>query len=171
MESNLAPRTQSNREISSRIPTILIAEPNPSLRQLEWQALSRDYRVVRTSGAEEAIRTAAQHEIELDLLLTEVRLPNMHGRDLAELLHLDYPSFKVVYLASSMIPEMKVHARSATVILMDERRFNPMRLRRAVQETLGVQMPSFGFQRLLHILRELGRRGFGEHPLRFGPSK
>jgi two-component system, cell cycle sensor histidine kinase and response regulator CckA len=148
------------------VPTVLIAEPNPSLRQLECQALSRDYRVVRTSGAEEAIRTAARHEIELDLLLTEICLPNLNGWDLTELLRLDYPNFKVIYLASSINPEMKAHTRSATVVLMDERRFNPTRLRRAVQATLGVQMPAFGFKRLFHMLGALGL-GFVERRCRF----
>ena len=145
------------REISSQVPTILIAEPNPGLRHLEWQALARDYRVMRTSGAEEAIRTAARHEVEVDLLLTEVYLPNLQGWDLTELLHLDYPNCKVVYLASSITPAMKARARSATVLLMDERRFSPVRLYRAVQEALALQTPALS-KRMLHRLGSLWLR-------------
>src|SRR5262249_605956 len=52
------------------IETILIAEPDQMLRRLEFRALS-PYRIVQTSGAEEAVQIAARHETELDLLLTE----------------------------------------------------------------------------------------------------
>ena len=79
--------------------TILIAEPDPMLRQLECRALSPNYEIVSTDSAEEAVRTAAQHETEIDLLLTEAQLPRVDGWELAELVKLDYPDLKVVYLS------------------------------------------------------------------------
>src|ERR1700692_4586848 len=54
--------------------TILVAEPDPMLRRGECRVLSPKYQIVQTSSAEEAVRIAARHETELDLLLTEVRL-------------------------------------------------------------------------------------------------
>jgi two-component system, cell cycle sensor histidine kinase and response regulator CckA len=79
--------------------TILIAEPDPMLRQLECRALSPNYEIVSTDSAEEAVRTAARHETEIDLLLTEAQLPRVDGWELAELVKLDYPDLKVVYLS------------------------------------------------------------------------
>jgi DNA-binding NtrC family response regulator len=59
--------------------TVLIAEPDQALRQLECRALSRKYRIVQTAGVEEAVRTAARHTTEIDLLVTEVRLAHCFG--------------------------------------------------------------------------------------------
>ena len=90
--------------------TILIAEPDPVLRQLECRALSRDYEIVSTDSAEEAVRTAAQHETEIDLLLTEAQLPRVEGWELAELVKLDYPDLKVVYLSGFTDADRLRHA-------------------------------------------------------------
>src|SRR5450759_427482 len=69
--------------------TILIAEPDPVLRRLECRSLSGKYRIIQTSSVEEAVRTAARHDTEIDVLLTEVRLPHRFGWELTQLLKLD----------------------------------------------------------------------------------
>ena len=65
------------RRFSSRTNTILIAESDQMLRRLECRALSPQYQIIQTSSPENAVRIAARHEMELDLLLTQVRFP--HG--------------------------------------------------------------------------------------------
>jgi CheY-like chemotaxis protein len=120
----------------SRTNTILIAEPDQMLRRLERRALSPKYQIVQTSSPEEAVRIAARHETEFDLLLTEVRFPHMDGRELTELLKLDYPNLKVVYLSSSIDAAVKAHTRPAMVIVVEKNRFSPGRLRQAVHDTL-----------------------------------
>ena len=134
--SNVLQRLKCRRV---HIPTVLIAEPNPVLRQLERQALSQAYCVVSTSGAEEAVRLAARHETKLDLLLTEVRLPNLFGWELTELLKLDYPRLKVVYLSSFVNSDVKARTRSSVLVVVDESRFSPVRIRQAVHDTLGME--------------------------------
>ena len=57
--------------------TILVVEHDHVIRQLLSQSLRPDYRVVETASGEEAVRLAAQHRREIDLLLTEVRLPRL----------------------------------------------------------------------------------------------
>jgi two-component system cell cycle sensor histidine kinase/response regulator CckA len=115
--------------------TILIAEPDQVLRQLEYRALSPKYRIVQTSSVEEAVRTAARHATEIDLLLTEVRLPHGSGWDLMELLKLDYPDLKVIYLSSSIDAEIRAHTRRYLVFML-ENPFHPDRLRQAVRAVL-----------------------------------
>jgi DNA-binding NtrC family response regulator len=88
-----------------RSDTILIAEPDQLLRRMEYRALSPKYRIVQASSIQEAVRTAARHATEIDLLLTEVRLPHGFGWELTELLKLDYPGLKVIYMASSKTPK------------------------------------------------------------------
>jgi two-component system cell cycle sensor histidine kinase/response regulator CckA len=120
----------------SRTKTILIAEPDQILRHLERRALSPKYQIVQTSSPEEAVRIAARHETELDLLLTEMRFPNMDGWELTELLKLDYPNLKVVYLSSSIDAAVKEHTGPARVIMLEKNRFSPGRLLQAVHDTL-----------------------------------
>jgi CheY-like chemotaxis protein len=120
----------------SRTDTILIAEPDQILRRLERRALSPKYRIVQTSSPEEAVRIAARHETELDLLLSEVRFPNMDGWELTELLKLDYPNLKAVYVSSSIDTAVKAHTRPSMVIMLEKNRFSPGRLLQAVHDTL-----------------------------------
>jgi two-component system cell cycle sensor histidine kinase/response regulator CckA len=115
--------------------TILIAEPDQMLRRLECRALS-PYQIVQTSSAEEAVQVAARHETELDLLLTEVRLPHMDGWELTELLKLDYPSLQLVYLSNSIDAEIRARTRPFLVVVLERNRFCPGRLRRAVRDVL-----------------------------------
>jgi DNA-binding NtrC family response regulator len=122
--------------LSWHTDTILIAEPDEALRQLECRALSRNYQIVPTCTAEEAVRTAARHETEIDLLLTEVRLPRVDGWELTELLKLDYPDLKVVYMSRSIDAEIRVHTRPSIVVVL-ENPFRPDRLTQAVRDVLG----------------------------------
>ena len=124
-----------SRIFSWHTDTILIAEPDQVLRQLECGALSGQYQIVPTCSAEEAVRTAARHETEIDLLLTEVRLPRVDGWQLTELLKLDYPDLKVVYMSSSIDAEIRAHTRASIVVVL-ENPFRPDRLTQAVRDVL-----------------------------------
>ena len=116
--------------------TILIAEPDQMLRQLECGALSGQYQIVPTCSAEEAVRTAARHETEIDLLLTQVRLPRVDGWELTELLKLDYPDIKVIYMSSAIDAEIRAHTRPSKVVMLLESPFRPDRLQQAVRDVL-----------------------------------
>jgi DNA-binding NtrC family response regulator len=115
--------------------TILIAEPDKVLRQLEYCALSPKYRIVQTSSVAEAVRTAARHSPEIDLLLTELGLPDGSGCHLAELLKLDYPDLKVIYVSSSIDAESRARTRPSVIVVL-ENSFHPDRLRQAVRDVL-----------------------------------
>src|ERR1022692_106064 len=99
--------------------TILIAEPDEILRRQECRALSGKYRIIQTSSVEEAVRTAARHGTEIDLLVTEVRLPHGFGWELTELLKLDYPDLKVVYTSSSDDAEIRARTYPSTVVVIE----------------------------------------------------
>jgi CheY-like chemotaxis protein len=115
---------------------ILVAEHDRTIRQLLSRSLRPAYRVVQTCNATEAVRTAAQHHPEIDLLLTEARLPGPFvGWQLLELLRLDYPELKVVYISKSIDPEIKAHTGRHKLLVLDHP-FPEECLRRAVRETL-----------------------------------
>jgi two-component system cell cycle sensor histidine kinase/response regulator CckA len=115
--------------------TILIAQPDQALRRLECRALSGKYRIIETSSVEEAVRIAARHTTEIDLLVTEVRLPQRFGWELTQLLKLDYPDLKVVYTSSSVDSEIRARTYPSTVVVLDNP-FRPDSLRQAVRNAL-----------------------------------
>lgn len=125
----------TNRSRSHK-PTILVAEHDGVIRQLLTRSLRPAYHIVQACSAHDAVRTAAQHHKEIDLLLTEARLPGpFDGWQLLELLKLDYPKLKVVYISKSTDPEIKRQTRLNKVLLL-EHPFPNERLWKAVRETL-----------------------------------
>ena len=117
--------------------TILIVEPDPVLRRLEESALSRKYNIVQTSSPEEAVRIAARQRTRLDLLLTKARFSHMDGWELTELLRLDYPKLKAIYMSASMEASKGRICGSAAIVLTKEE-FSATSLLQAVQDTLVV---------------------------------
>ena len=125
--------------MTSRGKTILVAEHDPIIRRLVCRSLARArYRIVQALSAEEAVRIAARHESEIDLLITETRQPTSRGSELAELLRLDYPNLGVVYISSSVDSEFGLRNHRSPVVVV-QNAFHGDRLRRAVREELAKQ--------------------------------
>jgi two-component system, cell cycle sensor histidine kinase and response regulator CckA len=63
--------------------TVLLVEDEAGVRKLARQALeSRGYRVLEASDGEAALQHCREHAGEIDLLLSDVVMPRMSGRDL-----------------------------------------------------------------------------------------
>ncbi|MFH1954302.1 MAG: PAS domain S-box protein [Pseudomonadota bacterium] len=79
---------------------ILLAEEDDSLRELVRSILQEHgYRVLEAQDGEEALQLFEQHEGPIHLLLTDVVMPGMDGRELAERLQLLHPKMKVLYMS------------------------------------------------------------------------
>jgi PAS domain S-box-containing protein len=80
--------------------TILLAEDEPALLELTTKMLKRQgYRVLAASTPGEAIRLAREHSGEINLLMTDVIMPEMNGRDLAKNLLALYPHMKRLFMS------------------------------------------------------------------------
>ena len=80
--------------------TILVVEDEPAILRLTATVLEgQGYRVLSANGPAAAIRLAQEHEGELHLLLSDVVMPEMNGRDLARALVLRHPRLKVVFMS------------------------------------------------------------------------
>jgi CheY-like chemotaxis protein len=63
--------------------TVLVVEDQPHVRRLTCAILNEfGYRTLEASHGEEALRLAATHKGPLDLVLTDVIMPGMHGPEL-----------------------------------------------------------------------------------------
>jgi CheY-like chemotaxis protein len=80
--------------------TILLVEDEESLRTLTRSQLEDSgYTVLEASCGSEAIRIARQHRGPIHLLLTDVVMPGMNGRAVAESLTASRPETRVVYMS------------------------------------------------------------------------
>jgi CheY-like chemotaxis protein len=80
--------------------TILLVEDSEPLRKLAKTFLeSRGFRVLSAESGEDALQVAARFGGVFDLLLTDVVMPGINGRILAENLLLRQPSMKVLYMS------------------------------------------------------------------------
>lgn len=78
--------------------TVLVAEDEPAVRGLVVAGLERaGYTVLGASEGNEALALAQLHEGTIDLLLTDVVMPGMSGRALAERLVAERPGLPVLY--------------------------------------------------------------------------
>lgn len=78
--------------------TILFVEDDQSIRTLGTRTLGRrGYTVLTARHAEEAIALARQHPGVIEVLLTDIVMPGMNGRALADQLRRERPALKVLF--------------------------------------------------------------------------
>jgi nitrogen-specific signal transduction histidine kinase/ActR/RegA family two-component response regulator len=80
--------------------TILLVEDEPAILQMTNLMLSRlGYTVLAAATPGEAIRLAHKHRGRIDLLMTDVVMPEMNGRELAENLRSHDPDLKRLFMS------------------------------------------------------------------------
>jgi len=80
--------------------TILLVEDEAAVRTLAKRVLShKGYRVLEASDGAIALRLAAGHVGEIDLVLTDVAMPNLGGRGLVEELKELSPGMRVLFMS------------------------------------------------------------------------
>ncbi len=79
--------------------TVLLVEDEPSVRDLANRLLKQQgYKVLEAANGEEALRLVQENTGEkIHLLLTDVVLPQMGGKELADQLKISRPDIKVLY--------------------------------------------------------------------------
>jgi CheY-like chemotaxis protein len=80
--------------------TILLVEDEAAVRALTKRILSqKSYRVLEASDGAIALRLAAGHVGEIDLVLTDVAMPNLGGRGMVEELRELSPGLRVLFMS------------------------------------------------------------------------
>jgi len=80
--------------------TILLVEDEPAILEMTTKMLERlGYTVLAAGTPGEAVRLSQEHPGRIDLLLTDVVMPEMNGRDLAKKLLSTYPGIKPLFMS------------------------------------------------------------------------
>lgn len=91
---NMAPTTDRGSE------TVLLVEDEEGVRKLVRGILGRQgYHVLEATSGEEALDMVREYSGKIDLLLSDVVLVGMSGRELSERLRIQMPSLKVIYMS------------------------------------------------------------------------
>ncbi|MGH3132639.1 MAG: PAS domain S-box protein [Gaiellaceae bacterium] len=117
--------------------TILIVENEEAVRTLAASMLSRrGYTVLATGSAEEALRLAAGQDKPIDLLLTDLVMPEMNGRELAEEIVERVPTVRVLFMSGYADEAVTRHGALDTGTAYLEKPFSGRDLAYMVRETL-----------------------------------
>jgi two-component system cell cycle sensor histidine kinase/response regulator CckA len=80
--------------------TVLVVEDDEQLRRLTHRALdAQGYTVLVADGGGTALDIARRHKGQIDLLLTDVIMPDTNGRKLAETIQAARPGMRVLYMS------------------------------------------------------------------------
>jgi PAS domain S-box-containing protein len=99
-ESTPLTKPSQNANQNHGTGTIMIVEDEDNVRQIASRILKGcGYTIYEASGGSEAITMIKDQNLSLDLLLTDVIMPNMNGRELFKQLSGPYPELKVLYMS------------------------------------------------------------------------
>jgi len=117
--------------------TVLAVEDDEMVRALIRRMLeTRGYTVLLASHGDEALRLLERHPGCIDLLMTDVVMPGMSGRDLADRVAELRPSIKVLYLSGYTDDAIVRHGVLEPGIAFLQKPFTADRLARRVREVL-----------------------------------
>jgi CheY-like chemotaxis protein len=119
--------------------TILLVEDEPNVRRVARKFLQKQgYTVLETGQPKQALPICQAHDGEIDLLITDVIMPDMSGRELAEHLGRMYANLKVLYISGYANEALNQQGLLGTGIAFLEKPFSSEALARSVREALDV---------------------------------
>jgi CheY-like chemotaxis protein len=92
--------------------TVLLVEDEEALREVTERIFTRDgYRVLTAADGRQALAIAADYDGEIDLLVTDVVMPMMLGKEVAEKILEIRPEIKVLYISGYARPVLATAGR------------------------------------------------------------
>ncbi len=117
--------------------TILVVEDEPALRELACRILdAAGYRVLMAESGTVALALAAEHAGEIELLLTDVIMPGILGKELAERLLAEDPKVRVLYMSGYAQPILASQGTLDDGVTLIEKPFGKTELLAAVRHQL-----------------------------------
>ncbi|MEA3427660.1 MAG: response regulator [Thermodesulfobacteriota bacterium] len=115
----------------------MIVEDYIGLLNLAQEVLqSYGYKVLDAENGEEALRVGKEYDGPIHLMVTDVVMPKMGGREAAELLQPLYPQMKVIYMSGYTNNAIVHHGVLMPGLNFLEKPFTPEGLARKVREVL-----------------------------------
>ena len=117
--------------------TLLIVEDEPSILDMVKMILEGlGYQVLTASSPGDAIRIAKDHFGEIHLLITDVVMPEMNGRDLAKELVSHYPQIKLLFMSGYTGDVISLHGVLVERVNFIQKPFSRQTLAAKVRDAL-----------------------------------
>jgi signal transduction histidine kinase/AmiR/NasT family two-component response regulator len=117
--------------------SVLIVEDNEAVRSMLCRVLrTSGYRVLEAANANAALQVCAAQPLAIDMLISDVVMPEMSGIDLATQLKRAHPSMRVLLMSGYSGTAMMRHGEIRSDIPFLEKPFNPETITRKVREVL-----------------------------------
>jgi signal transduction histidine kinase len=118
--------------------TLLIVEDEPSVRHLARRLLeAQGYEVLSASNGQEALHVARDHKgAPIRLVVTDVMMPQMGGKVMAEWLRTTYPDLKILFTSGYTDDAIAQHGVLETGVEFLAKPYTPATLTRKVRELL-----------------------------------
>jgi len=138
LPTNKLPTSQSHPvRIQGGHETILVVDDEESVCQLVQQTLEGEgYTILKAHSGSAALTLARQYQGKIDLILTDVVMPHMSGREMAEQLKTLQPQMKVIFMSGYTSDIMVRHGVETAEIEFLPKPFSPSKLAAKVREVL-----------------------------------
>jgi len=124
------------------VESVLLVEDEPAVRDLTHDVLTDlGYRVLTAAGAEEGVRAMRTHAGRIDLVLTDVVMPDGSGREMVDRLRALRADFKVLYMSGYTDDAVIQRGLVASEVAFLQKPFTPAGLARRVREVLDADPP------------------------------
>jgi PAS domain S-box-containing protein len=136
-----APSGSRNPELVKGSETVLVAEDEEGVRSLVCETLeSLGYKVLEAREPGEALTIVEQYTEPIHLLLTDVVMPHMSGKELANRLATTRPEAKVLYMSGYTDNAVFIHGVLESGRFFLQKPFAPGALLRKVREVLDTKL-------------------------------
>ncbi len=127
----------SRRRAAGGSETILLVEDERLVRNLCLEVLTKaGYAVLEAQNGEEALRLARENKRALDLIVTDVVMPGMSGRELAKKMTAHHPRAKVLYLSGYADDAVLRHGVMEEGAALIPKPFTPNQLLKKIRDIL-----------------------------------
>ena len=126
------------KKLPSGIETILVLEDDISVRHISVRVLRKlGYQVIEAANGDDAKRVITQNDKrKIDLLLTDMVMPQMSGRNFAKWLHQTSPHTKVIFVSGYLEESLHPGDRLDPDMFFLPKPFDPEQLAAKVREAL-----------------------------------
>jgi nitrogen-specific signal transduction histidine kinase/CheY-like chemotaxis protein len=130
--TTLAPTPETAEVTYERSPsgeTVLVVEDEAALREVTRRILARNgYQVITAASGPEALDIARKHQGEIHLLVTDVVMPHMLGKEVAEQILLIKPGTEVLFMSGYARPVLASQGRLEPGVALVEKPFSEAEL-------------------------------------------